>query len=139
MRFFADFNNMPTEDEDPPRTDPEPLLPPKGWWGATIEGVEYRVSDQSEIPYLRIEMSLRSAHMLLPDQRRQFLILSLSDPAIWRLRQFLWRVFGIKPGGMVQIDTDKWIGTRLTVKIEHERYGGQLRARIGNFSHSEEH
>lgn len=57
---------------------------------------------------------------------------TLSDKALWKLKQFLVAA-GVKADGKVAIDLDRLIGKVCDITVTHEEYNGVTRARISDY------
>ena len=57
---------------------------------------------------------------------------TLSDKALWKLKQFLVAA-GVKADGKVAVDLDKLIGKVCDITVIHEEYNGVTRAKISDY------
>lgn len=57
---------------------------------------------------------------------------TLSDKALWKLKQFLVSA-GVKADGKVAVDLDKLIGKVCDITVIHEEYNGVTRAKISDY------
>lgn len=57
---------------------------------------------------------------------------SLSEKALWKLKQFLTAI-GVKADGKLSLDLDKLEGKICIIDVIHEEYNGQKRAKIGSY------
>ena len=57
---------------------------------------------------------------------------TLSDKALWKLKQFLVSA-GVKADGKVAIDLDRLIGKVCDITVIHEEYNGVTRAKISDY------
>lgn len=58
---------------------------------------------------------------------------SLSEKALWKLKQFLVAI-GVKADGKLSLDLDKLEGKKCLIDVIHEEYNGQKRAKISNYA-----
>jgi hypothetical protein len=56
----------------------------------------------------------------------------LTPKALWKLKQYM-EALGVKADGKLKINTDKLMGRRCFIDVNHEEYDGKLRARIAQF------
>lgn len=56
----------------------------------------------------------------------------ITPKALWKLKQVLGAI-GLKADGRIMIDTDNLLNKVVTIEVEHEEYGGQLRARVRGY------
>lgn len=57
---------------------------------------------------------------------------SLSEKALWKLKQFLTAI-GVKADGKLSLDLDKLEGKSCIIDVIHEEYNGQKRAKISTY------
>lgn len=57
---------------------------------------------------------------------------SLSEKALWKLKQFLTAI-GVKADGKLSLDLDKLEGKSCIIDVIHEEYNGQKRAKISAY------
>jgi len=106
----------------------EPM--PVGTYEAVLTGVEERVAQSSGDPYLNWEFTIVGPSEY--DNRKVWDITSLSEKALWRLRQTLVAL-GLDPAdlsGEIDFEPTELIGSRCLVEVNQEEWEGQMRNRV---------
>jgi Protein of unknown function (DUF669) len=102
----------------------EPL--PEGTYSAEVLEVEQKMGKSSNKPYLNWQFKIDGGEH---DGRRAFYMTSLSEKALWKLKQVL-KNLGLDVDGQLDLDPADLVGLPCVIKIEHEEYEGEMRDRV---------
>lgn len=111
-------------------------LIPEGVYRASITGAEVKESKSSEFPYVNWTFTFVGGPQ---DNRKAWLMTSLSPKALFRLKSFLVAAGETKESlaDSFELDIDKYMGKEMSIKINHEKDSrpekeGALQDRIGD-------
>jgi hypothetical protein len=130
-QIYVDFTGV-EEEERRKEEEPPPCIP-EGWYEVEVESVEHRLSTVHERPYLF--WSLKFDPPVHP-KFRVHMATSLQEQGLWRLRDLIWAVSGVKPTGLVQFTPIHFVGKRLLVQLQMDSYQGVGRNKVGRMMRS---
>lgn len=109
---------------------------PEGTYTAEILNVELKSSKNNRNQYLNWHLKIIHEDSLL-NEKKLFLITSLKETCLWRLKKLLKTLNYPCNGDIVEIDPKKIIGCELKVIVIQERYNGNLYNKIIEFHKAE--
>jgi len=105
---------------------------PEGTYTTEIVNVVLKSSKNNRNQYLHWHLKIIHEDSLL-DEKRLFLITSLKETCLWRLKKLLKTINYPCNDDIVEIDAEKIIGCELKVIVVQEKYNGKLYNKIIDF------
>lgn len=119
---------LPPKDPPPP-SPPVPGYIEEGRYLLEILTVEEAESSYGN-PYYKMECKV--IHPAVHDDFRVYFVLSLTEKAMWRMREFLEAIWNVQiADGLVSITPTKWIGMKFYADLRINRFQGHDRNEVG--------
>lgn len=119
----------PRDPPPPPPAPPAPGYIEEGRYLLEILAVEEKIS-LHDVQYLNLQCKVQ--HPAIHDDFRVYLVLSLTEKALWRMREFLEALWNVPVDGMVFVVPENWVSMRFYADLEVIEYRGRSQGnRVG--------